>query len=211
MNPTNPIVHIVDDDESFRTALARQLRVAGHAVQAYASAAEFLRSPTLDGPGCVVLDLSMPHMGGLECQKKLAALGHPLPVVFLTGRGDIPTSVQAMRAGAEDFLTKTVPGSELLAAVRRALERGADERRRRQALQQCHDRLAALSYRERQVLALVMRGMINKEIAAALGITERTVKFHRSAITRKLGIPSIAGLTFLVQEAGGVAALGVEA
>ena len=121
MNPTEPIVHIVDDNESFRTALARQLRVAGHAVQAYASAEEFLASPTLDGPGCVILDLSMPQMGGLECQKQLAAMGNPLPVVFLTGRGDIPTSVRAMRAGAEDFLTKTAPGAELLAAVERAL------------------------------------------------------------------------------------------
>lgn len=207
MSLTEPVVHIVDDDESFRRALARQLRAAGHVVQAHASAEDFLCSPTLHGPGCVILDLSMPKMSGLECQGKLAALDDPLPVVFLTGRGDIPTTVRAMRAGAEDFLGKTAAGPELLAAVDRALARDAAERRQRQEARARRARLGGLSRRERQVLALVVKGRLNKEIAAALGIAERTAKFHRAAITAKLGLASVAELATLVHEAGGADAL----
>lgn len=197
-----PIVHVVDDDESFRTALACQLRAAKYTVQAYSSAQEFLSSPDIHDPGCVVLDLSMPRMNGLELQKKIAEFADPLPVVFLTGRGDIPKTVQAMRCGAEDFLSKTATGSELLAAVQRALARDTKERRHRRETRLHRDRLAALSQREREVLGLVVLGKMNKEIAVALGISERTVKFHRGAITAKLGVPSVAELTTLVVNAG---------
>lgn len=201
MNTQPATVHIVDDEEPFRAALARLLRVTDHRVQTYSCAKDFLDSSAITGPGCVIVDLCMPGTNGLELQDALAAMENPLPVIFLSGQGDIPTSVRAMRRGAEDFLTKLAPREELLNAVTRALARDEMERSQRNHVRELRKRLAELSHREREVLALVVRGKMNKQIAAELGIHERTVKLHRTSITTKLRVPSVAELTLLVQEA----------
>jgi FixJ family two-component response regulator len=190
-------VYVVDDDASFRKAISRLLRAAGHPVEGFASASEFLGRLPDTGPGCVVADLQMPGLSGLDLQAALRGSGNPLPVLFLTGHGDIPTSVRAMRLGAEDFLTKRAPREALLAAVDRALDRDARERSERERVEAARGRFGALSGREREVLEHVLRGRLNKQIAADLGIHERTVKLHRTAITSKVGVQSVAELTQL--------------
>lgn len=200
--PAVATVFIVDDDASYRRAVARLLRASGFAVSAFASATEFLDRPERDEPGCVLLDLQMPGLSGMDVQEALAQAGHTLPVVFLTGHGDIPTSVRAMRRGAEDFLTKAAPKEQLLDAVRRALERGERERAEREQRAVLRARFAVLSPREREVLQHVLQGKLNKQIADDLNINERTVKLHRTAITTKLGVPSVAELAKLWIEAG---------
>jgi two-component system response regulator FixJ len=202
MTDAQPVVHIVDDDPSFLRAVGRLLRAAGFAVKQHGSAAEFLSRPSADAPGCVLVDLRMPGMSGLDLQSALATTRDPLPVVFLSAHGDVPSTVRAMKQGAEDFLTKQAPRKDLLAAVARALERDAADRAKRARQRGLRERLASLTERERDVLALVVQGKPNKEIAADLGIRERTVKLHRTAITTKLEVPSVAQLTRLVQEAG---------
>jgi two-component system response regulator FixJ len=197
-----PLVRVVDDDASFRKAVARMLRASGFAVKTFASAAEFLARPEVEVPGCVLVDLQMPGSSGLDLQEALAQAGHAMPVVFLSGHGDIPTTVQAMRRGAEDFLTKRASREELLAAVRRALARDVRERAERARREALRGRFAALSPRELEVLQHVVRGRLNKQIAADLGIHQRTVKLHRTAITTKLGVFSVAELTKLWVEAG---------
>ena len=152
--------------------------------------------------GCVVTDLQMPGMNGLELQAALRRSANPLPVIFLTGQGDIPATVNAMRSGAEDFLTKRAPKEELLAAVERAFQRDAQERQQREQLRSLRRRFDELSQRELEVLAHVVQGRMNKQIAADLNINERTVKLHRTNITRKLAVQSVAELTRLVDEAG---------
>ena len=204
MNSAIPIVRIVDDDASYLTAVARILRASGFAVKKFASAAEFLAQPELDIPGCVLVDLQMPGLNGLDLQEALAKDGHGLPVIFLSGHGDIPIAVQAMRRGAEDFLTKRAPKEDLLDAVKRALDRDALERAGRARLEALRARFAALTEREREVLQHVVRGRLNKQIAFDLGIHERTVKLHRTSITTKLGVHSAAELTKLCMEAGGL-------
>ena len=194
-------VFVVDDDTSFRVAVSRLLRAAGHQVKAFSSASEFVESLPATGPGCVVADLQMPGLSGLDLQAALAGSDNPLPVLFLTGHGDIPTSVQAMRLGAEDFLTKRAPREALLDAVTRALARDARERAERARVQSVRARFGTLTGREREVLEHVLRGQLNKQIAADLGIHERTVKLHRTAITRKVGVQSVAELTQLWMEA----------
>jgi FixJ family two-component response regulator len=202
MSATLSTVHIVDDDASFRSAVSRLLRASGLVVRTFASAKEFFAQRAADGPGCVVADLQMPEMNGLDLQAALARTRNPIPILFLTGQGDIPSSVQAMRDGAEDFLEKRAPKAKLLAAVKRALERDRRERERRIRKQELQARFDALSEREREVLGHVVQGRLNKQIAGELGIHERTVKLHRTAITTKLGVPSVAELTRLTQEAG---------
>jgi FixJ family two-component response regulator len=202
MNTTSPIVHIVDDDASFLKAMSRLLAANGFMVKPHASASDFLVQFDNDAPGCVVTDLQMPALNGLDLQSALARTRNPLPLVFLTGHGDIGSSVRAMRGGAEDFLEKRAPKEELLDAVRRALERDAHERQaraRQSDLRACFDTLTA---REHEVLAHVLRGRLNKQIAGDLGIHERTVKLHRTALMIKLGVRSVAALTQLAQEAG---------
>lgn len=196
-----PTVFVVDDDASFRTAVSRLLRAAGHQVKAFSSASEFVESLPATGPGCVVADLQMPGLSGLDLQAALAACDSPLPVLFLTGHGDIPTSVHAMRLGAEDFLTKRAPREALLEAVSRALARDARERAARERVQGARARFGTLTAREREVLEHVLRGQLNKQIAGDLGIHERTVKLHRTAITSKVGVQSVAELTQLWMEA----------
>ena len=200
MNATIPIIRIVDDDASFLAAVARMLRASGFAVKTFASAVEFLGRPELDVPGCVLVDLQMPDLNGLDLQEALAKEGHRLPVIFLTGHGDIPTTVLAMRRGAEDFLTKRAPKADLLDAVKRALDRDSLERAGRARLEALRARFAALTEREREVLQHVVRGRLNKQIAFDLGIHERTVKLHRTALTTKLGVSSVAELTKLWME-----------
>jgi FixJ family two-component response regulator len=202
MNAGTPLIRIVDDDRACLEGLARLLRAAGFDVQPFASAGKLLAELEPERPGCVVADLRMPGIDGLALQAALARRDDPLPVVFLSAHGDIPAAVRAMRGGAEDFLTKTAPKEELLAAVRHALERDARERRSRARRSELDRLFATLTTREREVLLEVVRGKPNKQIADRLGIHERTVKLHRTGITRKLGVQSVAELTWLVQEAG---------
>ncbi len=198
----NPTVFLVDDDASFLTAAARLLRASGFTVQPFAAAQEFLAQLREDTPGCVIADLQMPAMSGLDLQAALAKTGNAMPVIFLTGHGDIPSTVQAMRDGAEDFLEKRAPKETLLAAVTRALARDAMERESRTKINGVRARFGKLSGREQEVLTQVLRGALNKQIAAELGICERTVKLHRTSITTKLGVSSVAELSRLAQEAG---------
>jgi two-component system response regulator FixJ len=197
-----PTVFVVDDDASFATGLKRMLRASGYAVKSYTSAAEFLAHRPAGAAGCVVADLQMPGMNGMALQQTLAQSDDPLPIVFLTGHGDIPASVMAMRRGAEDFLTKTAPREQLLEAIRRALARDARERRARAHRSGLQGRFAALTPREREVLAQVLRGRLNKQIAADLGIDERSVKRHRTSLMAKLQVRSVAELAQLAAEAG---------
>jgi two-component system, LuxR family, response regulator FixJ len=194
-------INIVDDDESFLAAISRLLRATGLSVKTYLSAKEFLARRDPDAPGCVLADLQMPGMNGLELQAVLEQASNPLPILFLTGHGDIPSSVQAMRHGAEDFLEKLASKELLLEAVERALARDSRERDARNHLRELRERLKKLSERELEVLAHVVQGQLNKQIASDLGIHERTVKLHRTAITTKLRVQSVAELTRLTQEA----------
>ena len=199
-----PIIHIVDDDTSFRTAVARLLRAAKYEVRGYASAAEFLSSDATAGPGCILLDLRMPGVSGFDLQQSLAKIEERLPIIFLSGHGDIPATVRAMKAGAVDFLTKPVRREMLLRGVENALERDASERKSRSILRQLHERYETLTAREREVLTHVVGGKLNKQIAFSLGTSERTIKAHRASIMDKLGVQSVAELTRMAQ------ALGIE-
>jgi FixJ family two-component response regulator len=204
MNPASGsgTVYIVDDDASFLRSVSRLLRAAGHAVQVFESAKQFLEQLVPGMSGCVLVDLNMPGLNGLELQAALAKSASPLPVVFLSAQGDIPTTVQAMRRGAEDFLTKLSPKEKLLDAIQRALARDAQERNERGRRQELRGRFAALTPRELEVLEHVVRGQMNKQIAGDLGINERTVKLHRTNLTRKLRAQSAVELTRLVEAAG---------
>jgi FixJ family two-component response regulator len=208
MSTAEPVIHIVDDDASFLRATSRLLRANGFAVKTFASAADFFSQRDQDAVGCLVADLQMPGMGGLELQAALARTRNPLPTLFLTGHADIPSTVRAMRGGAEDFLDKTAPKAELLDAIRRAVERDAGERETRVHRREVKELIGTLTEREREVFGHVIRGRLNKQIADDLRIAERTVKHHRKSITIKLGVPSVAELTRLAHEAGIFAELG---
>ncbi len=195
-------VYFVDDDKFFLSVASQLLRRAGFDVITYHSAAELLADLKPEAKGCILADLDMPGMDGLALQNAVQQSTNPLPFVFLTGAGDIPASVRAMRQGAEDFLTKGAPKKELIAAINRALARGEEERSARDIHSAKRKLLALLSDREREVLEHVVQGKLNKQIADDLGIHERTVKLHRTSITTKLGMPSVAELTKLWLEAG---------
>jgi FixJ family two-component response regulator len=195
-------VYLVDDDESFLTAQSRMLRAAGLEVRGFASAAELLPNISSESRGCIVSDLSMPGMNGIEMQSALAASGAVLPIVFLTGYGDIPSSVQAMRGGAVDFLEKRATMEDLLAAIRRALDTDAAVHDARARVVELRRRFARLTPRELEVLRHVLSGAKNKQIAARLGINERTVKLHRKSVITKVGVRSTATLASRVHEAG---------
>jgi len=197
-----PIVHLVDDDESFLRSVSRLLRASGFEVATFSSVQSFLQREATSAPGCVVTDLQMPRQSGLDLQEALARSRNPLPIVFLTSKGDIPTSVRAMRGGAEDFLTKRAPKAQLLQAIERALERGKREKQERERAANIEAKLSLLSPRERQVLAGVARGLLNKEIGDTLGVAERTVKLHRSNLSAKLGLRSPAELALFARESG---------
>jgi two-component system response regulator FixJ len=194
-------VYVVDDDVSHLRSLARLLKATGFRVVIHNSAAELLAELQPDMAGCVVTDLMMPEMSGIDLQAELRRAGNPLPIIFLSGHGDVPTTVQAMKGGAEDFLTKNAPKEELLASINRALQRNALDRVQAASLREKRRLFESLSDREREVLRHVLQGQLNKQIAAELGIHERTVKLHRTNITGKLGVHSVAELSRLVQEA----------
>jgi FixJ family two-component response regulator len=196
------MVFIVDDDPSFLKSMSRLLSAVGYTVRAFESAPEFLEQIGPESSGCVVTDLQMPGMDGLKLQEALRKTTNPLPVIFLTGQGDIPTTVNAMRRGAEDFLTKRAPKEELLSAIERAFDREAQERHERGRLTELRNRFQDLSERELEVLGHVVQGKMNKEIAAELKINERTVKLHRTNLTRKLKVQSAIELSRLADEAG---------
>jgi len=194
-----PLVHVVDDDDSLRTAVARLLNAAGLEVRAYASAGDFLLHPLPHRPGCILLDLRMPGPSGLELQRALRTLGATLPVIFFTAHADVACSVEAMKAGAVDFLMKPVEPQVLLEAVQRALERDARLRAARTDADDLLSRFALLSPREREVFDLVVAGKLNKQIADELGIAERTVKAQRAQLMIKLGAESAAELGRLAE------------
>ncbi len=195
-------IYLVDDEPAVLKALSRLLRSAGFAVTACNSAREFIAQHRADAPGCLVLDLSMPEFGGLELQQWLAQSQDPLPVIFLTGHGDIPASVRAMKAGAVDFLTKPVSDDRLLAAIHEAFRRGGEARLKRAEAAAVQQRLATLTPREREVFEHVVSGQLNKQIAADLGTVEKTVKVHRARVMEKMGVQSLAELVRLAERAG---------
>lgn len=199
MNERETRVFVVDDDPSVRGALARLLRSAGWSVEAFASAEEFLARLPYSGTACVVLDVRMPDMTGPELHGRLAEKRHPLPVVFLTGHGDVPMGVQAMKNGAVDFLLKPVDDDVLLEAIHSAIERHASQRARERELRDIETRLARLSPREREVMEHVFRGRRNKQIAADLGIAEKTVKAHRGQVMQKMEVRSVAELVRILE------------
>jgi FixJ family two-component response regulator len=202
MMQTNATIFVVDDDESMRTALSRLLRSAGYQCEAFESAQAFLQRERHSGVGCLVLDLRMPHVTGLELQERLARLGYHLPIIFLTGHGDIPHTVQAVKHGAVNFLTKPVDEEVLLASIEEALVRG------RQLLAAAKEQTAilqrtdTLSAREFEVMQGVIAGALNKQIAAHLGIAEKTVKIHRGQVMEKMKVNSVAELVRLCESAG---------
>ena len=194
MNFAQASVAVIDDDVLILRALDRLLRAAGFAVQTFSSAQAFLRERTADCTGCVVMDLSMPELSGLELQQALAASADPRPVVFISGQGSVPSSVEAMKAGAVDFLTKPVDEHKLLAAVRIAIGRERATREKDGLRATITARLSTLTMRERQVLEHVVAGKLNKQIAAELGTAEKTIKVHRARMMRKMQVDSLAEL-----------------
>ncbi len=201
---TGATVYVVDDDASVRKSLERLLGSVGYRVQTYGSAREFLAHPrlSLEGPQCVILDIRMPGIGGLELQLSLRDSGASLPIVFATGFGDVTSSVRAMKIGAVDFLTKPIDHQELLAAVERGLALDKELRRANALLGALKKRVARLTPRERQVFALVVTGMLNKQIAGRLGTCERTIKVHRARIMRKMEAGSVAALVRMAVRLG---------
>ena len=199
-------VHVVDDDESFRTAIARRLKLAGYQVATYPSAQQLLdRPPDESEPGCILLDVQIPGLSGPELQGRLNELGSTLPIVFLTGHADTPTTVRTIKAGAEDFLTKPVESTQLLGAIERAIARHAVVRGERHRLEEMQALLATLTARERQVFGLVVRGKLNKQIAYELGTTERTIKAHRHQVMEKMKVQSLAELVAMAERLGTLA------
>lgn len=194
-----PLIHLVDDEPAVRRALARLLGAAGHATRGHGSAEEFLADDHA-APGCVIVDLHLPGWDGLELQDRLAAHASHMPVIFLTGRGDIATSVRAMKGGAVDFLTKPVEAAALIGAVAQALEIDRHARAHRQADADVGGCMANLTPREAEVLDLVVAGLLNKQIAARLGIAEKTIKVHRGRVMQKMKVRTVADLVRLVMQ-----------
>ncbi|MBY3054456.1 response regulator transcription factor [Rhizobium laguerreae] len=197
-----PVVHIVDDDKSYRTAIARLLSAHGLKVEAHESGDQFLAGLSVCEPGCVLLDLQMPGQSGLQIQRRLRELAPLLPVVFLTGKGDIKASVEAMKAGAKDFLEKSSSAAALMEAIHRALIQYERQRAEHDRLQAQRALVAGLSRREDEVFRLVIRGHLNKQVAYALGVTERTVKVHRRQVMEKLGVRSLAEAVSIAANVG---------
>ena len=202
MKTVEPLVFVVDDDASVCKALDRLIRSVGLKAETFPSANDFLRREPHGGPSCLVLDIRMPGLSGLDLQKELAARDYCIPVIFITGHGDIPMSVRAMKAGAVDFLPKPFSDQELLDAIHAALEKDAIAREERAEISEIQRRVDSLTPREGEVFAWVITGMLNKQIAAELGTTEKTVKVHRARVMEKMGVQSVAELVHLAQKVG---------
>jgi FixJ family two-component response regulator len=199
----HPTVFVVDDDPSVRKGLARLLKSAGYAVESFASAREFLdRASHDEGAGCVVLDVRMPGLSGLELQRELKALTPPISIIFITGYGDISVSVRAMKDGATDFLAKPIHDQDLLRAVQQALTRNSQDRTRYAELSELQQRADTLTPREREVMALVVRGRLNKQVAGELGTVEKTIKVHRARVMEKMNVTSLADLVVAAEKLG---------
>lgn len=202
MSDTHFVIFLVDDDPSVLKALTRMLSTHGYEVRAFSSPTEFLAQHDQSIPGCAILDVSMPGLDGIELQAALKAGGIERPVIFITGVGDIPVSVQAMKAGAIDFLTKPVKSRQLLAAIALAAEKEAQALELRSEMASVSDRVSRLTPREREVLTHVIAGQLNKQIAADLGTVEKTIKLHRSRVMQKMGVRSVADLVRIAERAG---------
>jgi FixJ family two-component response regulator len=194
-----PTVFVIDDDQDMRDALGNLFRSVGHDVKLFGSTAEFLQDNSSDVPGCLVLDVRLPGMSGLDFQNKLASTNASIPIIFMTGHGDIPMSVRAMKAGAVDFLTKPFRDQDMLDAVTRAMEADRTRRSSQQASSGVRDSFARLSPREREVMTLVTRGLMNKQVAHELGLSEITVKLYRGQAMRKMGAGSLADLVRMAE------------
>jgi FixJ family two-component response regulator len=202
MPETQAVVFVVDDDASVREALGRLIRSAGLRVEAFASAEEFLNRPRADAPSCLVLDVRLPDLSGLDLQRRMAAANNEIPIVFITGHGDIPTTVRAMKAGAVEFLTKPLVEGDVLESIRHAIARDRAVRDHHEEAAELRTRYASLTPREAEVMAWVVSGLLNKQIAGELAISEDTVKFHRGHVMRKMGATSLAELVRMSQRLG---------
>lgn len=202
MSPITPVVFVVDDDISVRESLEALIRLAGWLPETFASAQEFLARPHILAPSCLVLDVSLPDLNGLELQEKIAAGRLDMPIIFISGHGDVPITVQAMKAGAVDFLTKPFSHDVLVAAIGAAIERSETWLEQEAAKQSLRDRYASLSRREEEVMVLVVSGLMNKQVGGKLGISEITVKAHRGQVMRKMKARSLADLVKMAADLG---------
>ena len=202
MTEAEPIVFVVDDDLSVRRSTARLIQAAGLQVQTFTSAREFLKQPRPEGPACLVLDVRMPGLSGIELQRELTQSGIQIPIIFITAHGDIPMTVRAMKAGAMEFLTKPFRTRGLLDAIRAAIERDRTAHQERVETGDLRQRYDQLTPREREVMPLVAAGLLNKQVAGELATTERTIKFHRAHIMQKMGAESLAALVRMVEKLG---------
>jgi FixJ family two-component response regulator len=200
--PAVPVVFVVDDDVSVRESLEAMIGFAGFKVETFASAHQFLERPRVDAPNCLVLDVGLPDLNGLDLQNMVAHERRDMPIIFITGRGDIPMSVRAMKAGAVEFLTKPFEDEVLLEAIRHAIERSCATLSEGNELRTIQDHYASLSQREREVMALVISGLLNKQVGGELGISEITVKAHRGQVMRKMHVRSLAELVTLAGRLG---------
>ncbi len=199
---SDPVITIVDDDPSAREGLQSLIESAGWRTETFASAQEFLARPGAEAPSCLVLDLQLPGLSGLDLQKRMAEVGLDIPIVFLTGHGNIPASVQAMKAGAVEFLTKPFDEQQLLQAIHEAIERDRRTRQQHAEMRELRERYESLTAREQQVMQQVVSGLLNKQIAAELNITEFTVKIHRGHVMRKMHADSLADLVRMAASLG---------